>query len=137
MDPAYPLFWFSGTGSRICKTDADNVEIIHTNAGEFGYYSAIGHVDFYINGGFQQNGCSSTLCSHDRAHQIFAESINSDYDFCGRQCSSLMNIGSCNGPLMIMGGLKNKKTSYGYAYIETNSEPLFLIRSVSLKTNLN
>ncbi|RWS29613.1 pancreatic lipase-related protein 2-like protein [Leptotrombidium deliense] len=61
LDPASPLF--EGTpSSRIDKGDADFVEIIHTYSGSFisgfSILDAIGTVDFYVNGGQRQPGCS-------------------------------------------------------------------------------
>ena len=47
--------------SLLNKTDADFVEIVHTNGGTdnttAGIYDPLGHVDFYANGGHHQPGC--------------------------------------------------------------------------------
>jgi hypothetical protein len=34
------------------------VDIIHTSAGKLGYESDNGHLDFYVNGGSTQKGCT-------------------------------------------------------------------------------
>jgi len=40
-------------------TDAYFVDVVHTNAGEFGYFGSLGHVDFKVNGGgILQPGCN-------------------------------------------------------------------------------
>lgn len=44
---------------QLRRTDADFVQIIHTNAGEMGESAACGHADFWPNGGFNQTGCGS------------------------------------------------------------------------------
>lgn len=43
---------------KLSEGDADFVDIIHTNAGQRGVWNQIGHVDFFVNGGYFQPGCS-------------------------------------------------------------------------------
>ena len=64
MDPAGPLFEGYDPEVRLDPTDADFVDVIHSNGeslffGGLGAYSAMGHVDFYPNGGRMQKGCSN------------------------------------------------------------------------------
>lgn len=57
MDPAGPLY---SDLYRIEKTDANVVEVIHSDMGGFGYDGEIGTIDFYPNGGRAvQPGCPS------------------------------------------------------------------------------
>ena len=56
MDPAGPLFEKTTNEVRIDRTDATFVDIIHTNGGNedtgfLGINAAVGHADFYPNGG--------------------------------------------------------------------------------------
>lgn len=49
---------------RLDASDAEFVDVIHTNAdsliwGGLGAYQAMGHVDFYPNGGRMQKGCAN------------------------------------------------------------------------------
>ena len=62
LDPAGPGFPLNETDTRLDVTDADFVDIIHTDAGdltgnELGMQESIGHIDFYPNGGEIQPGC--------------------------------------------------------------------------------
>lgn len=41
------------------KTDAEFVDIMHCNSGKLGLETAIGHADFYPNGGSVQLDCPS------------------------------------------------------------------------------
>ncbi|KAF2902680.1 hypothetical protein ILUMI_03509 [Ignelater luminosus] len=70
--------YFGGQG-RLSTNNARFVDVIHTCAGSFGIEFAIGHADFYPNGGQRQPGCGSIsnhhLCSHRKALEIFIESI--------------------------------------------------------------
>lgn len=53
-------FWLcvSDGGERLSETDADYVDVIHTDAGVFGIPDPIGHADFYPNEGRAlQPGC--------------------------------------------------------------------------------
>lgn len=63
MDPAGPLFESQDTRARLDQTDADFVDVIHSNGenlilGGLGSSQPMGHVDFYPNGGRMQKGCS-------------------------------------------------------------------------------
>ena len=44
-----------GCDKRLCKTDATYVDVIHTS-NAFGIVPAIGHADYYPNGGYRQAG---------------------------------------------------------------------------------
>ncbi|CAG7834463.1 unnamed protein product [Allacma fusca] len=88
LDPAGPCFesyrfaCFRGTFIPINRTNADFVDIIHTNAGRFGMTRPVGHVDFYPNNGHHQPGCpgwwrptSRAICAHTRSVKLMKDSI--------------------------------------------------------------
>ncbi|XP_050665777.1 pancreatic triacylglycerol lipase-like isoform X2 [Leptidea sinapis] len=99
LDPAQPCFNNSTSVERLDKTDADFVDIIHTNGRllekiGFGLPDPVGDADFYPNGGMQQPGCvndttsiwaklfptttnklQQAICSHGRAYLLFTESL--------------------------------------------------------------
>jgi len=59
LDPAYPGFSIANTDARLDVTDAQFVDIIHTNSallfsGGLSFPTSIGHVDFWPNGGSTQ-----------------------------------------------------------------------------------
>ncbi|XP_053981007.1 pancreatic lipase-related protein 2-like [Hylaeus volcanicus] len=86
LDPAKPLFEQKGPGDRVDRSDAKNVQIIHTSAGKLGMDGAVGTSDFYANGGSKQPGCSSDLlgsCAHGRSYEYFSESITKPRGFPG------------------------------------------------------
>ncbi|KAJ8705876.1 hypothetical protein PYW08_012922 [Mythimna loreyi] len=58
LDPALPLFSGLPLEQRLDTSDAHFVDVIHTDAGIFGYKEPIGHADFFPNGGKSpQPGC--------------------------------------------------------------------------------
>ncbi|CAG9759292.1 unnamed protein product [Ceutorhynchus assimilis] len=128
LDPAGPFI--SPTDRNYCvhKTDAQYVQVIHTNGGTLGMSAPIGHSDFYPNGGSRQPGCGLDLlggCSHNRAWEYFAESINNNTFFATR-CDSWRNYadGSCRGERRLMGSLKTVDVfAKGTFYLTTNSAP--------------
>ncbi|KAI8430107.1 hypothetical protein MSG28_000524 [Choristoneura fumiferana] len=106
LDPAQPCFRTSDISERLDKSDADFVDVIHTNGRllkkiGFGLPEPTGHADFYPNGGMQQPGChdngtkslwssfvpfpsqlQQAICSHGRAYLLFTESlINNNCSF--------------------------------------------------------
>lgn len=62
-DPAGPLFdspILVPQQNRLDKDDAIFLDVIHTDAGNYGMHHSIGHVDFYPNGGKRiQPGCEN------------------------------------------------------------------------------
>lgn len=69
LDPAEPHFSKTDPIVRLDPTDADFVDVIHTDAGPFlsgglGIFEPIGHVDFYPNGGIEQPGCRGGVLSY-------------------------------------------------------------------------
>jgi len=98
LDPAKPWFDLAGADARILITDADLVDIIHTNSGNMwdgalSFPEALGHVDFYPNGGEHQAGCVAPCsfacglddlidmvhsCSHSRSVEVYQESAQAD-----------------------------------------------------------
>ncbi|XP_046967186.1 pancreatic triacylglycerol lipase-like [Vanessa cardui] len=110
LDPAQPCFRTSNRVERLDDTDADFVDVIHTNGRllqkiGFGLPDPIGHADFYPNGGMKQPGCGNktnsiwarllpispsklqqAICSHGRAYLLFTESlINNNCTFQAHQ----------------------------------------------------
>lgn len=58
LNPAGPLFDVNNPAQRLDSTDGEYVEVIHTETTSFGIGAPIGHANFYINGGFNQPGCT-------------------------------------------------------------------------------
>jgi len=105
LDPAEPYFQWLHTSIRLDPSDANFVDVIHTDGQSifsilvggsgFGLMQRSGHVDFYPNGGLSQPGCSKkdlckdifngnikeitdkVACSHTRAVDLFIESLRS------------------------------------------------------------
>ena len=82
LDPAGPLFEQTTSAVRIDRSDCSFVDIIHTNggnedAGFLGMNAAVGHSDFFPNGGHQQPKCNNNfVCSHGEAPWIWVDSGN-------------------------------------------------------------
>lgn len=58
LDPAMPLYITASKDNKLDASDARFVDVIHTNALIQGKIERCGHVDFYMNGGIIQPGCS-------------------------------------------------------------------------------
>ncbi|XP_034946131.1 uncharacterized protein [Chelonus insularis] len=100
LDPAGPLFESQDPRARLDATDANFVDVIHSNGeqlllGGLGSWQPMGDVDFYPNGGRMQTGCSNlfvgavsdfiwsgstvegrSLCNHRRAYKFFTDSVS-------------------------------------------------------------
>ena len=86
LDAAGPEYEKATAEVRIDKTDAEFVDLIHTNGGDettgvAGIHMPCGHADFYPNGGNKQTGCGGELINKLKKiffslvfHQFFAKS---------------------------------------------------------------
>jgi len=102
LDPAGPFFEYRHPDVRLDPTDADFVDVAHLDSRTIGIKGmgceqALGHVDFYFNGGFHQPGCLKEekedpiqiiSCSHYRAPAYYLESIHSHCPFYAYPCKS-------------------------------------------------
>ncbi|XP_070537998.1 pancreatic triacylglycerol lipase-like [Ptychodera flava] len=130
LDPAGPDFSGKGASDRLDPTDAQFVDVLHTDGeplwqGGFGYYEPCGHVDFYPNGGTRQPGCGlvGEICHHMRAPAYYTESINSDCPFTAYPCTlGQESCSTCNGNCGFMGFHADKSQANEVFYVETNSE---------------
>jgi len=143
LDPAYPGFSVGNTAERLDTTDARFVDIIHTNSaplpqGGLSFPVAIGHVDFWPNGGVYQPGCSSSGtsiidlvkgCSHGRAPAYFTESITSSTPFTATKCADYdtWKLGQCNRNPQTSMGLTVSTTASGDYFLDTNSAAPFAL----------
>lgn len=154
LDPAEPDFKDTDPLVHLEKTDAEFVDIIHSDGSEFDYVSgfgwmkAVGHIDFYPNGGENQPGCQrenvrnlmsdayynglvdaeDTLsCSHSRSIYLFTESISSSCSFYGHPCGSISdldsNVANCitcpRGVCPEMGYNADRSSARGKFYLRT------------------
>ncbi|CAL1279326.1 unnamed protein product, partial [Larinioides sclopetarius] len=134
LDPAGPFFQKAPKEVRLDDTDADFVDVIHSNGGDnyiegLGIKEAIGHMDFYPNGGISQPGCfyhpnmtykmtddvdnyATNSCAHSRANHYFVDSINR-CTFVAVECESFSRFerGECdsNGTTASVMGFRAQK----------------------------
>lgn len=130
LDPARPLFKKAEPGQRIHQTDAEHVEIIHTNGGFLGIMDTIGDTDFYPNGGSRQPGCGVDLfgvCAHARAYYYFAESITNPTGFVATGQNSYY-IEAMDGSIQVfMGGRTLSTYARGSFILNTASSSPFAL----------
>lgn len=126
LDPAFPCFNEGEVLTTISASDAEFVDIIHTNVGVNGQYQADGDVDFYVGGKFPiQNACRTPQCSHEIVWEYYTESVypNNERNFLARRCNSLYSLqeGRCNGPESPM-GYAVPQNILGRYVLDANSE---------------
>ncbi|XP_017762938.1 PREDICTED: phospholipase A1-like [Eufriesea mexicana] len=122
LDPAKPLFDSKNPGERVDKTDANNVQVIHTCAGLLGLDKDVGTSDFYANGGRNQPGCSNDLlgsCAHGRSYEYYSESITNAQGFVG--------ISENGNSKAYMGGPILDSNARGAYNFRTTSQPPYAI----------
>lgn len=85
LDPAGPSFQGRSSRSKLWHTDAQFVDIVHTDMAHVGFMplgttEACGHADFYINGGKYQPGCATKRVTGNRREMIACDHIRAvDY----------------------------------------------------------
>ncbi|XP_060863486.1 inactive pancreatic lipase-related protein 1-like isoform X2 [Metopolophium dirhodum] len=126
LDPAKPMYEKSGPDDRLDMTDANYVDVMHTNAGQNGLNKSIGHMDYYPNGGTKQPGCVERsdkpgACSHVRSYHYYAHSIWSRNDYIAYRCSSWADFQAnrCeNASKNLMGEYSDREKEDGDYYLE-------------------
>lgn len=126
----------SDKNKRLDKTDASFVDVIHTAGKSLGIFEAIGHADFYPNGGIaEQPGCDgitemiASLCSHRRAAYFYAESIKNFNAFPSISCASWDDYinNRCNFTDIVNMGHSVSHLSNGSYYLATQKESPFTL----------
>lgn len=132
LDPAAPFFSVENPEQRLNATDAQYVQVIHTDGGLKGIDVPIGDSDFYPNGGRSQPGCGIDLfgtCAHGRAVTYYVESITSTIGFFARRCGNYSDVveNRCgtNGTGVLMGGEPLDSSALGLFYLTTNDKSPF------------
>ncbi|KAF5303392.1 hypothetical protein FQA39_LY09983 [Lamprigera yunnana] len=113
LDPTGPYFEYMPAIVRLDPDDANFVEVLHTDAHTSksqGTMTNMGHLDFFINGAFQQPHCNESnhlpkftklnrnmlkegdiipACSHKRSFKYYIEALENDNcEFVGFKCDS-------------------------------------------------
>uniref|UniRef100_A0A6P7FU19 Pancreatic triacylglycerol lipase isoform X1 n=1 Tax=Diabrotica virgifera virgifera TaxID=50390 RepID=A0A6P7FU19_DIAVI len=136
LDPALPEYSLTDSSERLSKESAEYVDIIHTDAGIFGIPIAIGHADFFPNGGRAlQPGCQPSYivkqgivnqvlaCSHIRSWKLYSESVVNPRAFPASRCTLWRGPNKhCEFTVDAYMGFPNTNTTFGSFYLITNGE---------------
>ncbi|NXH19320.1 LIPHA Lipase, partial [Bucco capensis] len=105
LDPAGPSFTREPPERRLDRTDAQFVDVIHSDTDALGFRKPLGTIDFYPNGGKDQPGCPQTVfsgieyfkCDHQRAVFLFLSSLKRKCDILTYPCDSYLDYkrGKC------------------------------------------
>ncbi|XP_013194663.1 pancreatic triacylglycerol lipase [Amyelois transitella] len=124
LDPAGPLW--GGNSNALNSQAGQYVEAIHTDGGLLGIFDQIADSDFYPNGGRNpQPGCWISTCSHSRAYQLFAATVQFNH-LAGRLCNSIQQAQNvqCSGSTLNMGnGIVTKRGIGIYGLATSNNWP--------------
>ncbi|XP_074116213.1 pancreatic triacylglycerol lipase-like [Cotesia typhae] len=130
LDPAGPLF--NLLRNPLSSSDAEFVDIIHTDAGLYGKTLGSGHVDFWPNRGIRtQPGCPKSaaiyseddFCSHHRSWIFYAESLLSEKAFLAVRCSSNGKPSSTDLQIIPMGYATPREARGNYCLITSAQKP--------------
>ncbi|KAM3600820.1 uncharacterized protein V6R79_002984 [Siganus canaliculatus] len=116
LDPAGPQFTGTSPEDRLDQTDAQFVDVLHTDIDSLGFRKPLGHIDFYANGGTDQPGCPKTIfsggsyfkCDHQRSMFLYLDSVTcvnhafpcSSYkDFLDGKCMNCSRFGEAGCPV--------------------------------------
>ncbi|XP_066253402.1 phospholipase A1-like [Euwallacea similis] len=149
LDPAGPAFRHPSVTSkdRLDKDDAEIVDVLHTDAGAYGYEDPIGTLDIYINGGRRiQPGCmeewpsssslgsivEKTFCSHARSTKYFKEWISKgkfDCRFCQPILGVIIHDETCllSEANEVLSANDITVDTVGVCFTETNKEEPYLM----------
>ncbi|XP_077990895.1 pancreatic triacylglycerol lipase-like [Glandiceps talaboti] len=127
LDPAGPSFEGEHELVRLDPRDAQQVDVIHSDAESLipsrglGIWQECGHIDFYPNGGIDQPGCDrlgNEVCDHIRAAEYHLDSISPTCKFTSHLCE-LDNWSNCDYDTVNYMGEAAQRTPEGVFYLET------------------
>ncbi|XP_042315847.1 lipase member I isoform X2 [Sceloporus undulatus] len=106
LDPAGPSFTGKLPHERLDYSDAQFVDVIHTDIDALGYRKPLGNIDFYPNGGTDQPGCPKTIlggiahyfkCDHQRSVFLYMSSLEDNCNVTAYPCDSYVDYrnGKC------------------------------------------
>ncbi|XP_036206740.1 lipase member H isoform X3 [Myotis myotis] len=96
LDPAGPLFNGKPPEDRLDPSDAQFVDVIHSDIDALGYKEPLGNIDFYPNGGLDQPGCPKTIfggmqyfkCDHQKSVYLYLSSLTENCTVTAYPCDS-------------------------------------------------
>ncbi|KAJ8720086.1 hypothetical protein PYW07_012129 [Mythimna separata] len=135
IDPAGPCFSNVTTDERLDETDAEYVDVIHSDDGSLGLKKPVGHKDFYPNGGSSQPGCTNDICDHYRAGFFFAESISLPTNFPAQKCDGwpMFIDGVCSGNEESYMGYESDSNDPGLYFLITKDRAPFGVGSAGIE----
>ncbi|CAH0550789.1 unnamed protein product [Brassicogethes aeneus] len=135
LDPAGPLFIQRPEDKRLNPSDAEVVEVLHSDGYTLGYPTSIGTIDFYPNGGNSQPGCKRIdlldfrslgdpfFCDHRRAWAYYTEAILNPGTMLAKKCKDWKSFkdNKCDNVTVAVGDITTMEK--GDFFLETNKEP--------------
>ncbi|XP_012784532.2 lipase member H [Ochotona princeps] len=96
LDPAGPLFNGKPPQDRLDPSDAQFVDVIHSDTDALGFKDPLGNIDFYPNGGSDQPGCPQTIfggmqyfkCDHQMSVFLYLSSLRKNCTITAYPCDS-------------------------------------------------
>lgn len=143
LDPARPGFEKVNNTGRLDASDANFVVGLHTGAGFVAMSEAVGHVDFYPNGGSKQPHCQTEdiplVCNHFMAYTYFAESIYNPEAFPAHNCTSWTDFdnGLCDTNDVIPMGYSTPNSSKGLYFLRTNAQEPYGLGQANRRVDLD
>ncbi|XP_064075098.1 phospholipase A1-like [Vanessa tameamea] len=129
LDPAGPCYRALPREERLDASDAERVDVVHTNIDGFGIAERLGHIDFYANGGeFQPSDIPYipclVICSHIRAIFYWWQALEHPKKFIGMECDSVQNarLGKCNNAVTNYLGAAANFSKPGIYFLPTHNE---------------
>ncbi|XP_043503300.1 pancreatic triacylglycerol lipase-like [Polistes fuscatus] len=126
LDPVGRGYSDADENTRIDKSHAEYVQIIHTNSGKLGLDGNFGTADFIVNGGKSQPGCGYLdifgTCAHAQSYEYYAESILNADGFKGTRCNESTLCLTAN-----MGGPTLDTSAVGVYEVTTASTPPYAL----------
>ncbi|XP_029029041.1 lipase member H [Betta splendens] len=148
LDPAGFMFATGGPEDRLDPTDAQFVDVLHSDLDFLGARGTQGHIDFFANGGTDQPNCPKTIfsgesyfkCDHQRSVMLYIDSLtqvcssraypcSSYQDFLNGNCTSCDEFGAAGCPVFGHDVIKWKddllRLKETKAYFTTNAKSPF------------
>lgn len=141
LDVAGPCFKSLPLDLRFNPTDAERVDVVHTNIDGFGTPEPLGHVDYYVNGGEYQPGDIPYIpclivCSHVKSVLYWWQALEHPNMFIAQRCGSVQaaRYAECfNSTDTNVVGIETDFSKPGIYYLSTSNTFPYYMREEGLK----
>lgn len=123
LDPSRPGFNENIISNKLVQSDAQFVEVFHSNGGQLGFFTPYGDLDYYIENGRYYPSCTNNYCSHYQSVVVYTRLVSGQNNYAVIPCQDIseINTGCANDPINL---IPDEVSQAGIYQIKTTSQAI-------------